>query len=81
MTEKSNDWKLKKLALEFNTYGDDKGQYTGSIHFQNGEYEGFNFKIRPDLADGYIDLIAKDIVKAADSLAERLVASLQLRER
>lgn len=76
-----DDWKLKELKLEFQTYGEHKGKYCGSISFQNGDYESFQFKIRPDMAEPYIDLIAADIVKAADQLAERLIQSLRLRDR
>lgn len=76
-----DDWKLKKLELEFQTFGKDKGKYVGSIHFQNGDYEGFNFKIRPDLAEPYITLIAADVVRAAEQMGERLIQSLKLRER
>ena len=80
-TAKQDDWKLHKLELEFQTYGADKNKYCGSIRFQNGDYESFQFKIRPDMAEPYIDLIAADIVKAADQLAERLIQSLRLRDR
>ena len=78
---KSENWELKSLRLGLREYGEDAGKYTGSIEFENGDEESFKFKIRPEMADSYIKLIAGDIVKSADSLAERLVASLQLRDR
>jgi hypothetical protein len=78
MTEKKDDWQLKKLELEFNRFGEDRGKYTGSIRFQNGDYESFSFKIRPDMAQDYIDLISADIVKGAKSLGDRLLISLGL---
>ena len=76
--DKRDDWKLDKLEIEFKSWGDDKGKYAGRIRFENGEYENFTFKIRPDMAQPYIDLIAEDIVKAASNLGERLVVSLGL---
>ena len=76
-----DDWKLKHIELEFQAYGDDKGKYTGKVRFQNGDYESFEFKIHPDMAEAYIDLIAADVVKAAEGLGERLIESLGLRER
>lgn len=76
--DKRDNWKLKKLELEFNTYGPDEGKYTGKIRFQNGDRESFEFKIRPDLAAPYIDLIARDVVTAASGLGERLLVSLGL---
>lgn len=77
---KKNDWRLEKIELEFQTYGEDKGKYIGKIKFQNGEWESFVFKIYPDMAESYIKLISSDIVKCADNLANRLVESLKLRE-
>ena len=75
---KRDDWKLKKIELEFNGYGEDKGKYTGSVKFQNGEYESFTFMIRPEMAQSYIDLIASDVVRGASNLADRLLISLGL---
>ena len=77
----SNDWKLDKIELEFQTYGEHKGEYTGRVRFQNGDYESFSFKIRPDMAGPYVDLIAKDVVKGADSLARRLCESLGIADQ
>lgn len=76
--EKKDDWRLDRIELEFKTWGDDKGKYFGSIRFQNGEHESFKFKIRPDQAQPYIDLIAEDVVRGAESLGQRLIESLGL---
>ena len=73
------DWRLDEIKLEFKSYGEDKGKYVGQIRFSNGDFESFSFKIRPDMAKPYIDLIGGDIVKCADSLAQRLIDSLGLR--
>jgi hypothetical protein len=78
--EPKDDWRLDKLELEFQSYGEHKGKYAGKIRFQNGDWESFTFKIRPDQAQPYIDLIAENIVKSAESLGERLIDSLGLRK-
>lgn len=77
----ADDWQLTRLELELGRWGDEKDKYKGTIKFQNGECEYFQFKLRPDLAEPYIDLLASEIVRAADQLAERLVQSLKLRDR
>jgi len=77
----ADDWQLAHLELELGRWGDEKGKYTGTIKFQNGECEYFQFKLRSDLAEPYIDLLASEIVRAADQLAERLVQPLKLRDR
>jgi hypothetical protein len=73
-----DDWRLDKLELNFENWGEDKGNYTGRIRFCNGDSESFSFKIRKDMAKPYIDLISSDIVRGASNLGERLVESLGL---
>lgn len=75
-----NNWRLDKIELEFKSYGEDAGKYVGRIRFQNGDYEQFSFKIRPHMAQPYIELIGADIVKCAESLGARLVESLGLKK-
>lgn len=79
--DKRDDWKLDEIKLELETYGENKGKYVGSVRFTNGEHESFKFNIRPEMAEPYINLIAADVVKGAESLGERLIKSLNLRER
>jgi hypothetical protein len=80
----SNDekdiWKLDEIKLELETYGKDKGKYTGKVRFTNGHFEAFQFRIRHEMAERYIELIAEDLVKSADQLSSDLVNSLGLRE-
>lgn len=75
-----DDWRLQKITLEFQTYGEHKGKYLGTIRFQNGDFESFDFKIRPEMAQPYIDLMSEDIVKCAESLGSRLIKSLGLKK-
>lgn len=72
-------WRLQKIEIEFQRWGEDKGKYAGKIVFENEEMEGFNFKVRPDMAQAYLDLMASDIVKSAESLGSRLLDSLGLK--
>jgi hypothetical protein len=77
----NDKWILDEIKLEFENYGEHKGKYTGRIRFRNGEHESFSFKIRPDMAGPYVDLIAKDVVRGADSLARRLCESLGIADQ
>lgn len=77
--EPKDDWRLQKIELEFQAYGEDKGKYVGKIKFQNGQFESFDFRIRPEMAQPYIDLMSADIVKCAESLGSRLIESLGLK--
>lgn len=76
--EGKNKWRLQSIELKFCSWGENEGKYEGSVHFMNGECESFRFKIRPDMAQRYIDLIADDVVKGAESLGQRLIESLGL---
>lgn len=81
--EPKDDWKLKSLTIEFKkgfSFEKSEDRYEGSIKFENGESESFQFKVRPDMADDYIKLISADIVKCAESLGSRLIDSLGLRK-
>ena len=41
--EKKEKWRLQKIELEFQRWGEDEGKYVGKISFENGDFEGFNF--------------------------------------
>ncbi|MDD5649067.1 MAG: hypothetical protein PHF86_01430 [Candidatus Nanoarchaeia archaeon] len=81
----NNNWKLKSIDIQFKkgyNFEEDpekqKDRYEGMIKFENDESESFSFKIKPDMANKYIGLIAQDIVTAATGLGERLKESLGL---
>ena len=84
--EKINEnWRLQKIEIEFKhgwSHEKDpekqKDRYEGKITFTNEESESFSFKVKPNMAQKYIDLIATDIVIAATGLGERLKESLGL---
>lgn len=79
----NNNWKLKSIEIQFKKgYNFEKDpekqedRYEGMIKFENDEAESFSFKIKPNMANKYIDLIAQDIIIAATGLGERLKESL-----
>jgi hypothetical protein len=81
----NNNWKLKSIEIEFQkgfSFKDKPEEkidrYEGLIKFENDEKESFTFRVKPDMAQKYIDLIANDIVTAATGLGERLKESLGL---
>lgn len=81
MSEQKETWRLASIKIEFKRgYNFDKSvdRYEGKICFENGEEESFSFKVRPDMAADYISIMSKDIVRAAESLGQRLVESLKL---
>ncbi len=74
----NEDWRMQKIVIELGRYGENKGKYTGSVQFENGESESFSFKLREDMCARYMELISVDLVKGANSLASRLLESLGL---
>lgn len=78
MTDKQKDWKLSKITIEYENFGEHKGKYIGSIRFENGEYESFQFKLYPEMTEKYIKLLSGDIVLSANDLGNRLIESLEL---
>ncbi len=73
-----DDWRLENFKVERVTYGDDAGQYKGTIQFANGQYEYFVFRISVDETKAYIDVIAPAIIRHASSLGGRLLKSMGL---
>jgi hypothetical protein len=76
-----SDWKLNSITIQFKkgySFDKSKDRYEGKIKFSNSDEESFEFKIRENLSQPYIDLIAEDIVKNATYLGERLMKSLGL---
>lgn len=81
----NNEWKLKSIEINFKkgfSFEEEPekqlDRYEGKIKFENGEGESFAFRVKPDMAKRYIELISEDIVTAATGLGERLKESLGL---
>lgn len=82
-----SNWRLEKLEIKFQQGYSHKekeeekiDRYEGRITFQNGEWESFSFKVKPNMAEEYIKLISKDVVENAERLGKDLVKSLMLNE-
>lgn len=82
MNEEQNEvWTLSKIELEIQTYGEHKGKYIGKIRFSNGKYEGFNFNIYPEMAEDYISLIKDTVLKSSQELTEKLIKTLNIKNK
>lgn len=79
MTEILNaGWKLQRLDIEFQEYGDYKGKYVGKIKFASRENEAFMFNLTPEDTQRYIELVSDKLVNSASHLGDKLLASLSL---
>lgn len=76
MEVKPEEFQLRDLKIEFNTYGPDKGKYSGTVRFANGLSESFTFRVRPEMAHDYIKLIASDLITSAGKLGDDLITSI-----
>lgn len=72
------NWKLKRLEIEFQEWGESKGKYKGKITFKNDQSEYFEFNLVPELTQQYFELIAPQIIKNANELGNKLIESLDL---
>lgn len=73
-----SSWALTDLRLELTEYGENKGKYTGRLSFSNKERDSFTFNIRPEMAQPFIDLIAKEVAACANKLGDKLITSLHI---
>jgi hypothetical protein len=79
-----SEWKLKKISLEFvkgYTYNKTEDRYEGRIEFMNNEYESFSVKVTDDMSEPYLKLIAGEVVKNAQQLADKLEKSLVTKQQ
>jgi hypothetical protein len=82
--EPKDDWRLQKIELEFQTYGEHKGKYVGKIRFQNGEFESFDFKnnslylltSQANSTTNQSQIILKDGVTLMQSTSDEIFTSL-----
>ena len=70
-------WVLSSIRIDRISYGTDAGKYKGSIHFTNGDFDEFTFKLNPTLANAYLELIKDTVVLSANQLVEKLKQSLE----
>lgn len=69
-------WRLEKIEIEYNTYGPDKGKYSGKVKFTNTNWETFTFNISEEMANAYLKMIAQGVVNNAEQLSKSLIETL-----
>jgi hypothetical protein len=78
-TQVDNNWALTELRLEFKRgyeFQKTVDRYEGKISFSNNQGESFTVKLREDMTQPYLDLVAGEIIKNAEDLSVRLKESL-----
>lgn len=73
------NWKMTDFRVEFQKYGENAGNYTGKVVFENGDSELFAFKLRPNMLQPFINLIAGELALSANSLVDRLQVSIGIK--
>lgn len=77
--ENNNEWVLEKLTIDFKrgySFNKTKDHYEGKIQFTNGHNESFTIKLHEDMAEPYLKLVAQEVIKNAQQLAERMAETL-----
>ncbi len=77
MTTQVNDWRLEKLSIERIRWGDNEGQYKGSVKFTNGNQDEFTCRIDPDRANQFITPVSDVLMQNAHELVRTLRGSLE----
>lgn len=72
-------WRLQSLNINYQTYGAEKGQYTGAACFTNGVKMNVNFMLDQDKCNKFLALIQDEIQNHAANLGNMLVSSLPLK--
>jgi len=67
--------RLKKIEIELQYWGDDKGKYKGKIVFENGESDSFTFGMSPEVCVKYLRPIADEVINSAKELGNKLAES------
>jgi hypothetical protein len=77
--QQKSSWRLRKLEFEFKrgySFDNTVDRYEGKIQFENDESENFTVKLRENMCQPYLELVAKEIVNSAEELYKRLSESL-----
>ena len=67
--------RLKKIEIELQNWGENKGKYLGKITFEDGTSDQFTFCLSPDVCVRYLNPIATEVVNSAKELGEKLAQS------
>lgn len=73
--------KLRRLEIEYQTWGENKGKYIGTLHFADDRNTEVKLELSPEQADKFVAFSAPVLMSAADTAAEqfksKLIACLQ----
>lgn len=67
--------RLKKIEIELQNWGENKGKYTGKITFEDGTNDSFTFGMSPDVCARYLTPIATEVINSANDLGKKLAQS------
>lgn len=71
-----NTWELETFTVERISWGDNKGNYRGSIRFINKEYETFYIKVSQEKSNEILKLITAELSQAAQEFQDKLINSI-----
>lgn len=77
--ENNQEWILEKLTIEFKkgySWSGTEDHYEGRIQFSNGDNESFTIKLREDMTEPYLKLVAQEVIKNSQQLAKRMAETL-----
>ena len=66
---------LESLQVSMNTYGQNEGKYTGTIHFK-GQYGAIELVLAPSISEHVLALCADALVENAKDVANNLTAAI-----
>ncbi len=66
---------LKNLEIELNTYGKEKGKYTGRVDFQN-EDSKIQLRLTPEHINKIFELCADALVQTAKDAANEMTVNI-----
>ena len=69
--------KLKRLVIDLQNWGSNKGKYTGTIEYE-GESGTVNLTLTPDISNRLLATCADQIVACSTVAAEQLRDAVQL---
>ena len=70
--------KLLNLNLEYQTWGENKGNYEGTIKFEDETKTEIKIVLEPELANKYVEFSIPILMAAADNAAEKFKTQLVL---
>lgn len=70
-------WNLKSLKIEYQVWGEFKGQYIGKVEFASGDTNAFSFSLSQEETANYLEIISKTVCKTAAALGDKIVESMK----